>query len=183
MSTVATQEGSWERDEGIGGSRGNRRNRVRPERRGDGEERRADYEEPQRNLLQKAIHAGDDRQKGGRRRRAAGWVLIDLREGVRTGVTGGAKTLGGGSAWLAGYGRLRATTGGHRDRVEISRNGRAKGREGRGHTGGERQPDSRDKPDQTAGKPAPSTATPLSLATHAEPPPLLVALPRLVVLV
>jgi hypothetical protein len=47
------------------GSRGNRRNRVRPERRGDGEERRADYEEPQRNLLQKAIHAGDDRQKGG----------------------------------------------------------------------------------------------------------------------
>jgi hypothetical protein len=72
--------------------------------------------------------ATTDRRGGGGGRRAAGWVLIDLRDGVSTGVTGGAKTLGGGSAWLASYGRLRATTGGHRDRVEISRNGRAKGR-------------------------------------------------------
>jgi hypothetical protein len=61
------------KDEGLESSRGNRRNRVKPERRGDGEERRADYKEPQRDLLQKAMHAGDDRQKGrGGGRRAAG---------------------------------------------------------------------------------------------------------------
>jgi hypothetical protein len=78
---------------------------------------------------------------------------------------------------LAGYGRLRATTGGHRDGVDISRmRERGRGQTARG------QPDSRDKQtDSREDGPIHSNATLWPRMPNCSHLPLLVALALLLV--